>query len=874
LIAKSHQRQLTAVAVAALLGLWGFSATALSLGRITVQSALGEPLRAEIDILDINADEAATLSTKVAAPEVFKASGLEFNPALTSLQATLQRRSDGRAYIRLSSDRTVNDPFVDMILETSWNSGRIVRDYTLLFDPPSLRNANAPTVAQLPAPEPGRPAATQPSPRASVVPPRELAPAAPVKPAVAAPKAPIASPPRAVEQTEQALGKTVTVRPGDTAGRIAVANKPASVSLDQMLVALLRANPDAFIQDNVNRIKAGAILSLPTEEQASATPPAQASQTIIAQSQDFNDFRRKFANIAPLAKTESAGRVVSGKVQATVEDKKPAATTPDKLTLSKGAVQGKTNEEQLARAANVKAAASRAAEIAKNISDLNKLAASSGKAATPPAPIASVEKPGAAATVVAQAVSAPASAPAAQPPVPPASPAASATPPVAIASAPAPAVTQASAPRKPVSAPPPPADPPPEPGFIASLLENPMMPAGAAGLIALLAGFGFYKVQQRKKAAQVDDSAFIESRIHADSFSGASGGQSVDTNDNLTTGSSMVYSPSQLDAVDDVDPVAEADVYLAYGRDLQAEEILKDALRTNPQRVAIHHKLLDIYAKRRDAKAFEAVAALAFNLTDGIGSEWEQICEKGLAIDPDNALYLPGGQPHAEPALSTRPAPLEPSPDVAPPDLDLDAVVTPTPAADGPMDLDLDLDFSLDEPEPVQTETFARASELPTLDFDEAPRDVAPTLPELADDMLPSLELDNSNAPAPTVPDNLADHLDFSNPPEADNLSLVDDDMFASPTQTAELAPTKAPADTDLMAYDLNSLSLELGDDPITEPGAFVDDTQDPLETKLALADEFRAIGDDDGARALIEEVIAESSGAMKAKAQRALSKL
>jgi pilus assembly protein FimV len=98
--------------------------------------------------------------------------------------------------------------------------------------------------------------------------------------------------------------------------------------------------------------------------------------------------------------------------------------------------------------------------------------------------------------------------------------------------------------------------------------------------------------------------------------------------------------------------------------------------------------------------------------------------------------------------------------------------------------------------------------------------------------------------------------------------------MFASPTQTAELAPTKAPADTDLMAYDLNSLSLELGDDPITEPGAFVDDTQDPLETKLALADEFRAIGDDDGARALIEEVIAESSGAMKAKAQRALSKL
>jgi len=120
------------------------------LGRITVQSALGEPLRAEIDVPEINAEEAASLKAGIASAEAFAAAGLEYNPAMSGLQATLQRRADGRAYIRLSSDRSINDPFVDMIVEASWSSGRILRDYTMLFDPPVLRKpaAPAPTLAQ------------------------------------------------------------------------------------------------------------------------------------------------------------------------------------------------------------------------------------------------------------------------------------------------------------------------------------------------------------------------------------------------------------------------------------------------------------------------------------------------------------------------------------------------------------------------------------------------------------------------------------------------------------------------------------------------------------------------------------------------------
>ena len=176
MIAKSQHWQKTAIAAAAtaLLTLTTTGAMALSLGRITVQSALGEPLRAEIEVPDINAEETASLRTAVALPEAFAAAGLEYNSALSSLQATLQRRADGRSYIRLTSDRPINDPFVDVILEANWSSGRIVRDYTMLFDPPSLRKSAAvpPTLAQVTVPAVVRPPApsVQSSPDANRAP--------------------------------------------------------------------------------------------------------------------------------------------------------------------------------------------------------------------------------------------------------------------------------------------------------------------------------------------------------------------------------------------------------------------------------------------------------------------------------------------------------------------------------------------------------------------------------------------------------------------------------------------------------------------------------------------------------------------------------
>ncbi|MDT0140767.1 FimV/HubP family polar landmark protein, partial [Acidovorax sp. PRC11] len=400
-----HRWKLSALAAAALASasFYATDASALALGRLTVQSALGEPLRAEIDLPEITPAEADSLRAVAALPQAYRAQGLEPSPAISDLQVQLQRRPDGRMVLRLTTSRPVNDPFVDLVLDTSWNAGQLVRSYTLLLDPPATRRETpAPTVAaqaapaprSAPAPAPAPVPAPAPSVTASESP--RTAPAAAPRPAEAAAAAPrpARAPAPAVASTPApapSAPDSVVVRPGDTAGRLASANRPAGVSLDQMLVAMMRANPEAFIGGNVNRVKSGAVLQMPDAAQAQATPPAQARQIIAAQSRDFNEFRRRLAGAAPAAGVAAAERSASGRVQAQVEDRKPATAAPDKLTLSKGAVQGqRAAEERLAREKQADQASARMAELSKNISDLNQLGAASAPAGAPaPAPAAS-----------------------------------------------------------------------------------------------------------------------------------------------------------------------------------------------------------------------------------------------------------------------------------------------------------------------------------------------------------------------------------------------------------------------------------------------------------------------------------------------------
>jgi pilus assembly protein FimV len=301
---------------------------------------------------------------------------------------------------------------------------------------------------------------------------------------------------------------------------------------------------------------------------------------------------------------------------------------------------------------------------------------------------------------------------------------------------------------------------------------------------------------------------------------------------------------SQLDAIGDVDPVAEADVYLAYGRDLQAEEILKEAMRSNPDRLAIRTKLLEVYAKRRDTKGYELLATQLFSLTKGEGDEWHKAQELGQQIDPENPLYQPGGRPSAAMAGGSA------------------AVVEPLGASTMPQSvLPPTSNFALSE------QHDSPISRPVDLDLD---LDVVATLPPEN-----ALEVTQPIEPPPAPP--AATAAAAATAAKLADMNLPVGDAAAASTTTAA-------------AFDFGAISLDLGAsagtalepalDYSSMPGALasaaapIGDPSDPLVRKFELAEEFRQIGDMEGARDLLEEVVGKATGPLKSRAQSLLDSL
>jgi pilus assembly protein FimV len=425
----------------------------------------------------------------------------------------------------------------------------------------------------------------------------------------------------------------------------------------------------------------------------------------------------------------------------------------------------------------------------------------------------------------------------------------------------------AAAPKPAVKKPAPP--PPPEPTFLEELLDNPLMLAGAA-LIALLIGFLLYRVLGRRRE-EMSESVFLESRIPKDSFFGASGGESVDTKHRGdSTVSSLSYSPSQLDA-GDVDPVAEADVYLAYGRDLQAEEILREALRLNPDRTAIHLKLLEIHAKRRDVRAYEGLATEVHKLTGGLGSDWTRVVDMGKDLDPGNPLYESGaprsggGASAAETAafagaLASAAKPAAVPPPAAPPVAVAPPAFVPSVA---PLDFDLDL-TTPPAPAPAPVQHAPVGASLPKSVYAPAPTTARPA---------PSLS--NGHAATPVDLEN-----DFDTAPGALSADTLPSSLSDAEHNTRPAALRNAlPADSGFIEFDMSALaglpaarSAETARPAATAPDDEGDDS--PHAVKLSLARELQAIGDVEGARSLVEEVEAESAGDLKSQARQLLAEL
>lgn len=620
----AHQRFLrtsAAPVAAAVIALGAFDAHALSMGKVRVQSALGQSLVAEIDLADLNEDDAKSLQSSLASPGAFAGLGLDYNPALSGTQIALQRRPNGNRYLKLSNNRPLNDPFIDIVVELSWASGRIVRTYTILLDPPkpqesastpALPAAEAPVVSTAPvstpaaaptvqaAPVASAPAAAAPTPAPAIA-------ATPAVPKSAAMAAPAVNPPT----TSDSERKRVRVRSGDTAGKIARSVAPEGVTVEQMLVAMLSANPSAFTDGNVNRLRANAELVTPDAALAKKTTPSQARQIIDSQNQDFQALRRGLASQAPAAPAPTKQSEAAGPVTKPTAPSAPKAAPSDTLKLSKGSVQDKADKasmEQIAQDRAKTEASERARELAKNIEELNQLA----KVAAKPEPGAAPAAPAASAAPVADM----------------AAPATTASAPAPAKSA-GPAVTSGlpTAPAAPASG-----------GLLDTALQNPAISGLVLALLGLLAGFGWYRRRQGQQSALASSAGQWHSTAST-SFEGG-GGARVDTTDIGTAAlSSTFYPDSQLEVAQELDPVAEAEVYLAYGKDVPAEEILKEGLQQDPTRVAIHLKLLGIFAKRGDAKSFDAMAREVSALVQASGPDWAQVQEMGRSLDPSNPLY-------------------------------------------------------------------------------------------------------------------------------------------------------------------------------------------------------------------------------------------
>jgi pilus assembly protein FimV len=613
-IMSSALKTLTAAVASAVL--LSSVANAAGLGKLTVLSALGQPLRAEIELTAVSSEEASGLVAKLATPDAYRAANVDFNPALLSLRFAVEQRG-GRQFVRISSPQPLNEPFIDLLLELSWNNGRLVREYTFLLDPAELRATQSAQVA------PGAPASNARPGRVTGM--------ANVDNAV-----PAARPQRSARAEETAgapaagaaaAASRYRVKAGDTLGHIAGKLKPVDVSLDMMLVALYRANPDAFIGNNMNRLKSGQILSVPGGDSLRGLDAGEAHGTVVAHAADFNAYRSKLAGqvatSAP-AREAQAGQSASGRITAKVEERPTAANeSQDQLRLSKAlppraSTGGATAEDAVAREKELADAQTRVKELEKNVNDLEKLItvkSQSGAAATQRAPGATTPIVPAAPTVVAQADTQ-AEHQAETPPKP------------------APKIKTAPKPATPAA--------PVETSLADTLMDN-ILYLGAGAAVLLLAALGISQRRKQKAVAQtVSDTPTIlgSAAQPAQAMFAQTGGQSVDTHDSVFN-SSFAPSASQLDT-NEVDPLAEAELYLAYNFDTQAEDILKEALRNDPHRHPVRLKLLEIYAARKDVRAFETQATELYSLTGGKGDEWAQAAALGHTLDPNNPMYAQG----------------------------------------------------------------------------------------------------------------------------------------------------------------------------------------------------------------------------------------
>ena len=753
---------------------------ALDLGQIQVKSALGQPLLAEIPLRPANPAELQNLSVQLASSEDFARAGISGGRTTIPLHFSVANAGSDHPVIRITSSVAVDDPYLDLLIEVnSRAAGKSVREFAILLDPPGTSSAAAATAAQ-----------TRIEHRSE--------PVAPRRPAAAAP----APAPQAARAATAGNGQYGPVEHGQTLSSIARSTAPGGIDVQQMMLALKQANPEAFYRDNINALKSGAVLRVPTAAEAQAMTIAAAIAEVRRQNSDW----RAGTPAKPAVVAEAATRAStpgapanttagSGDRLALVQakdlkgggnnDKSAASLRQDLLrtqeSLASLQQQGADLKTRLTDLTDINSKNERLLSLKDSeIAELqNKLAAARKAAGLPaaamPATAATVVR---AATAVGVATASsrakPESAPAATAAAASATPVATTTP-SAAASTTTPAKASTAAAAKPVAAtkpatrhlaPPAPAPVAEQPWYMQTWAWA--AGAGAIVLLLLLAALG----RKRKPAA----------------------------------------AKSATSLADRFDTASSTEPGFAGSDDVDQEELL-DQLAEHPDDIGLHLELVTLYYSRRDVDHFEAAAeAMHAHITDPQQDEWQDVVHMGEDLVPGHPLFDHHVELPAHDEAEARHA------------------------------FDID-DYAGDH------RAAAEAPSMPPPLPSQAPKKVSEY----------SFNFDLTHPPATdaaALKGAAADHAEVTQASGA----------YAPP---AHEAPAAGASASDWHFDD--AASAHHVDDHGSDLGEFNDD---PVDTKLDLARAYVDMGDADGARAMLSEVMKEGSQMQQDVAKRLLDTL
>jgi pilus assembly protein FimV len=916
------------------------------LGDIRLKSALNQTFNADITLLSVEKGTLDDVRVALASPEAFQQAGVERPYLLTRLRFKPERLADGTAIIRVTSREPIREPFLNFVIEVNWPKGRLLREYTVLLDPPvTLERKPAPVKAPVAAVEPKKPA----EPPVVAEPEPAPAPAAPPEEPVA--DTVPAEQPAAPAEQPVAADEYGPVQKGDSLWVISERSQHQGVDLNQMMMAIYRANPSAFFDENINNLKAGQILRIPDREETlkisrsearnqysehvaawMAEKEAMKSAQMAAVEEEAEapaDEEAAPAEAEAAAEQEAAAAVETAPEETTPEAELKIATARPEGEGEAGAAEEESTEQAVARLKQELLIAqedaesarqegeemhSRVVELESQLADLQRLLTlKSEQLAQLQAGVAEAEQlPGEpaeeavpeeavteeavteeAVTEEAAAMETPAAempeapeaempvaeAPAAEMPeaempvtvpeeeevvvdIPEAEEAAMApapeaemgmeepvVPPVVeptpaeveqaaaeaeqVVPPTAPEVTQPEVTPEPEAAAKPAPKPEKEPGLLGGMLTETTAIIGSVGLI-LIVVLVIWLVRGRKtEQEEFEESILIEGgKENLEDTTIQEAEEVLGQTDETSFLSD--FSPSDIDALQDetgeVDPLSEADVYIAYGRYQQAEELLKQAMDKEPERHALKHKMFEImYAvKNRDGFIALAEKSAGTAVQEADATAWEKVISMGRELAPAHHLFA-GAPGEAAPAAEAEEqvVMLEEEIGAETTDFDLDAIAADVdgeeaaePSADELADLELsDIAASLED----DAEAEAPVGEATDFDLE---LDSAFTELEGGEMGDVDVELDLGSEEEKVV--------DFPAEEEvADELSLED------------------------LGGDLETSALgEGGDD-------------DEVSTKLDLARAYLDMGDPEGAGDIIDEVLAEGNDDQKRAAQQ-----